>query len=381
MDSGAYYAILGELIMKKNLLMLGLTLCMLPVYVHARTDQDLKQSFQPASVVSVTNLKSTPEHYYEIGFRVNCALYVAKYKSANDYVPPALSANSSVNVRVDEHWMYVFLAPDRQLQLRLVSGPGSADKACVQEETSNSQQPIPAGTIVPVTLNSNLRSDRSGSGSAISATVMQDVSLGMGRTLRAGSKVTGHVVDAAAPGKGSDEARISFQFDHIQYNHQNLPVTTNLRAVASVMEVESAQVPKTGEDSEPRSNWTLVQIGGDQASYGQEGPVMLGSESVGEATSQGVLAHFASDLGSECRGVVDGDRRAQAFWLFSTNACGSYGLGDISIVHAGRTEPVGRVILTSTGNNVKVGKGSAMLLRVDGSGTAQSPVVSEVTNH
>jgi type IV secretory pathway VirB10-like protein len=77
-----------------------------------------------------------------------------------------------------------------------------------QEQNTRSAESIPAGTIIPVSLNSTLRSDKSGSGDAITATVMQDVPLGTGKTLRAGSRLTGHVVEAITPGKGSDEPGI-----------------------------------------------------------------------------------------------------------------------------------------------------------------------------
>jgi type IV secretory pathway VirB10-like protein len=84
--------------MKNNLRMLGLALCMLPMYLQAGTEQDLKQDDQPA-----------------------------------------------------------------------------------QEQNARSAEPIPEGTIIPVSLNSTLRSDKTGSGDAITATVMQDVPLGTGK--------------------------------------------------------------------------------------------------------------------------------------------------------------------------------------------------------
>jgi hypothetical protein len=250
--------------MKNNLRMLGLGLCMLPMYLHARTGQELKQACQPAEL-------------------------------------------------------------------------------------------IPAGTILPVSLNSTLHSDKSGSGATITATVMQDVPLGTGKTLRAGSKVTGHVVEAITAGKGSDGSSISFQFDRVRFENRTVPITTNLRALASVMEVDAAR------------SWSSVELGSDRVSYG-DGPVMLGSKVVGESASRGALPHISSDLGTECRGVVNGNSRAQALWLFSADACGIYGLGNVQIIHSGRTEPVGKVTLTSNGKAVKVSRGSAMLLRVDGSG-------------
>jgi type IV secretory pathway VirB10-like protein len=72
-----------------------------------------------------------------------------------------------------------------------------------QEQNTRSAESIPAGTVIPVSLNSILRSDKSGSGTTIIATVMQDVPLGAGETLRKGSKVTGHVIEAVVPGNRS----------------------------------------------------------------------------------------------------------------------------------------------------------------------------------
>jgi hypothetical protein len=265
--------------MKNNLKMLGLAVCMLPMYLHAGTGQDLKQADQPA-----------------------------------------------------------------------------------QEQNAQSES-IPAGTIIPVILNSTLRSDKSGSGDAITATIMQDVPLGTGETLRAGSKVAGHVVAAINPGKGSDEPRISFQFDQVRLGNRTIPITANLRAVASRTAVLAATPQLTS--SEYADN--QVQIGGEQISYGSDGPVMVGSQVVGKYTSQGVLAYVGEDLGTPCRGTIANIAHPQAFWFFSVNACGAYGFGDLTILHSGRTEPLGEVTLTSNGKLVKVGKGSAMLLRVDDS--------------
>jgi hypothetical protein len=266
--------------MKNNLRILGLALCLLPMYLHAGTEQDLKQDDQPA-----------------------------------------------------------------------------------QEQNARSAEPIPEGTIIPVSLNSTLRSDKTASGDAITATVMQDVPLGAGKTLRAGSWVTGHVVEAITPGKGSDESKISFQFDQVRLDNLTIPITTNLRALASKTAVFAATPQLTS--SEYADN--QIQIGGDQISYGSDGPVMVGSQVVGKYTSQGVLASVSQDLGTPCRGTTDNNAHPQAFWLFSVNACGAYGFGDLTILRSGRTEPLGEVTLTSSGKAVKVGKGSAMLLRVDDS--------------
>jgi hypothetical protein len=267
--------------MKSNLRMLALTLCTLPMYLHAGTGQDLKSAYQPN-----------------------------------------------------------------------------------QEQNTRSAEPIAAGTILPVSLNTALRSDKSGSRATIMATVMQDVPLGRGETLRKGTKVTGHVVEAITPGKGSDESRISFQFDQLQLGNQTIPVTTTLRAVAS----RSAVLAATPELTSPDYADNQIQIGGDQISYGEDGPVMVGAQVVGKYTRQGVLAYVDQDSGAPGKGMIDDNARLQAFWLFSVNARGTYGFGDLKILQSGRTEPLGEVTLASSREEVKVDKGSAMLLRVDGSG-------------
>jgi hypothetical protein len=267
--------------MRNNLRMLGLTLCVLPMYLQAATGQDLKPVYQPA-----------------------------------------------------------------------------------QGQSTRSAEPIPAGTILPVRLNTALRSDKIGSGTTIIATVMQDVALGKGETLRKGSKITGHVVEAITPGKGSDESKISFQFDQLQLRSQTIPLSTTLRAVAST----SAVLAATPELTSPDYADNQIQIGGDQISYGEDGPVMVGSQIVGRYTSQGVLANVNQDSGTPSGGTIEDNARPQAFWLFSVNARGAYGFRDLTILQSGRTEPLGEVTLASNRKAVKVEKGSAMLLRVEGSG-------------
>jgi hypothetical protein len=253
------------------------------------------------------------------------------------------------------------------LPTSLHAGTGQDSKPAYQSpqgQNTRSAQPIPVGTILPVSLNSTLRSDKNGTGTAIIATVMQDVPLGRGGTLRRGSKVTGHVVEAIAPGKGPDESKISFQFDQLQLGNQTIPLTTTLRAVAS----RSAVLAATPELTSPDYADYEIQIGGDQISYGEGGPVMVGSQVVGEYTRQGVLAYVDQDSGTPSGGTIDDNARRQAFWLFSVNARGAYGFGDLRILHSGRTEPLGEVTLASNRKAVKVVKGSAMLLSVDGNG-------------
>jgi hypothetical protein len=225
------------------------------------------------------------------------------------------------------------------------------------------QDAIPLGTIFPLRLNSTLNSKKSKDGEAITATIMQDVPLGGRSKIRAGTKVTGHVVNVVPATKASG-AKVSLRFDTIELAKKKVPVSTNLRALASLLEVHSAQIPPSGPDrGTSEASWTTVQIGGDVV-YRGGGPVTHGSESVGTPVPNGVLARVLANPNGNCRGEIENNNLPQAFWVFSVDACGAYGFPDLNIIHAGRSIPAGEITLSSR-NNFNVGGGSGLLLRVD----------------
>jgi hypothetical protein len=225
------------------------------------------------------------------------------------------------------------------------------------------QNTIPAGTILPVALNSSLNSRKVKSGQVITARVMQDVPL-PGSTIHAGAKVVGRVIDVK-PANGASGGQISFRFDTLVLSKQRIPITTNLRALASMMAVEAAQLPESGPDRGTSQNaWTTDQIGGEVV-YRGGGPVADGLRAVGEPTYGGVLVHVSAKPGTPCRGDIEGNDRLQALWVFSSDACGVYDFADLTIVHAGRTNPLGEITLGSDKSDANVRAGSGMLLRVN----------------
>jgi hypothetical protein len=226
------------------------------------------------------------------------------------------------------------------------------------------QNTIPAGTILPVALNSSLNSRKVKPGQVITARVMQDVPLSPGSTIHAGAKVIGRVIDVK-PANGGSGAQVSFRFDTLVASKRRIPIITNLRALASMMAVEAAQLPESGPDRGTSQNaWTTDQIGGEVV-YRGGGPVADGLRSVGEPTYGGVLVHVSAKPGSPCRGEIEGNDRLQALWVFSSDACGVYEFADLAIVHAGRTDPVGEITLASNKGEVNVRAGGGMLLRVN----------------
>ncbi|MBZ5666901.1 MAG: hypothetical protein LAO30_20130 [Acidobacteriia bacterium] len=225
------------------------------------------------------------------------------------------------------------------------------------------QTTIPSGTILPLQLNCSLNSKKSKPGQLVTARLMQDVPLPSGARIRAGSKAIGHILDVVEAKNGGG-ANLSLQFDTLEVSKRRIPMTTNLRALASMMEVEEAQIPKTGPDRGTSENsWTTEQIGGDVV-YRGGGPVTNGLGVVGTPAADGVLVRIASKSGTECRGGLSGNQRLQALWVFSADACGTYGFLDLRIVHAGRSNPMGQITLASAKSNFDVRSGSGLLLHV-----------------
>jgi hypothetical protein len=228
---------------------------------------------------------------------------------------------------------------------------------------SLAQDAIPIGTILPLQLNSSLNSKNSKPGQIISARIMQDVPLPSGLRIRAGSRAVGRILEVIEARNGNG-AKVRFQFDMLEVSKRKISITTNLRALASMMEVNDAQVPKTGSDrGESQNSWTTEQIGGDVV-YRGGGPVAKGLTVVGTPAPNGVLDRIASNPGMNCHGSIDGNDQFQALWVFSADACGTYGFPDLTVIHAGRSDPEGQITLASHKDNFDIRRGSGLLLRV-----------------
>ena len=240
-------------------------------------------------------------------------------------------------------------------------------------QTRNDESPernttfIPVGTILPVRLNKTISSNKNRPGEEVTGRIMQDVPLGEGKKIRKGSKVAGHIVeiDPEPAGQGT---RVTLQFDKVIVGHQEITIATSLRAIAGFMSVLEAQTPPIGPSESDVYDWlTTAQIGGDVV-YGKGGIVTSADNSdqiVGREVYGGVLGRVMAKEGSMCRGAINGNDQPQAFWVFSTSACGTYGLGHTTIAHAGRTDPKGMIVLVSDRGPLKIVAGAGMLLRVN----------------
>lgn len=251
--------------------------------------------------------------------------------------------------------------------LSSAANPSAAANSPTDAKTGQSASIIPPGTILPVTLRTTIAPEKVKQGKTIRGEIAQEVPLAGGK-IRKGSIVEGQVVEVVPAGNGSSR-RVSIRFNKVYSRGQAIAVTTDLRALAGFMDVKEAGLPDETPGEGDVAQWgTTTQIGGESV-YGAGGPVMSAEDAslvVGKAVSDGVLVEVRAKEGTKCRGAIKENHNPQAMWVFSSDACGVYGISNVSIEHAGRTEPVGTIVLEMQGRNTKVRSASGILLRVIG---------------
>lgn len=238
-------------------------------------------------------------------------------------------------------------------------------------------QQLPVGTILPVALSTAINADKAKAGERISGKLAQYVVVD-GTRLPRGTKVTGRIV-AARPASAASPSRVTFVFDTIRIGNRDLPITTSLRALASMQEVFEAQLPTNTIDDYGSSirDWNTLQVGGQEV-YRGDGTVIEGREVVGKASIVGeVVGKPKTWSWSPCE-RDQASNTVQSFWVFSTDACGIYGFEGMKLAHAGRSEPPGEIVLESAGK-LNVRAGSGLLLMVTSS--VQQPQTAPASGH
>lgn len=107
---------------------------------------EAKAKYQSVTVVSVEKHEA-PSSYvggnpsdaalqstvysYDVGIRVNCEIYVARYASALDYLPAAFTPNHAIQVNLQKHVIEVSLPGNRDLRMSIIGKVGEKDSSCM----------------------------------------------------------------------------------------------------------------------------------------------------------------------------------------------------------------------------------------------------------
>ena len=219
-------------------------------------------------------------------------------------------------------------------------------------------QNLPAGLALPVMLSSSLNAKSAKTGQKIEGKLMQEVMLGADSRIKSGSHVTGHVVSVSKP-RGSGSTLV-VQFDQLQDDQQTVPLNVGLRAMASSQSVFQAGLPvDASSTTESSQEWVTKQVGGEIVFRGR-GYVSSDQGQVGIWSGSGVWGKLPAS--GDC--PAEKQIGQQALWIFSTTACGLYGLEHTRLEHSGLTAPAGQIGFSSV-DNIDIRGGSGWLLVVN----------------
>ncbi len=225
-------------------------------------------------------------------------------------------------------------------------------------------QQIPSGTLLPVMLDNTIDSDKSKPGQQISAKLRQEVPLPDGGKIKRDTKVLGHVVSASPP-VGNNLAQLTVQFDKIEIDKRLVRISVGLRAFASMELVAQAREPANANSGNGTSAWdlNLSQVGGQIAFTGKK-IVKYKGQVVGRIPEPGaVLAVPMANPEGGCSGRGS-NTAEQAFWVFSTNACGIYGDEDMTMVSGIGGATPGQIVFKSP-KRFTLSGGSGWLLQLN----------------
>jgi hypothetical protein len=234
-------------------------------------------------------------------------------------------------------------------------------------------QQLPVGTLLPAVLDSNINSEKSKPGQKISARVKQDVPLPDNGKVKAGSEILGHVVSVKGA-SASSPGNVVLVFDTLKSDGRSYPLTTSLRAIASMAAVYQARLPISGSVPDNLSvwDWTTRQIGGEIV-FGGQRKVESTIGVVGTMVEPGwVIAIPRENPEAGC--PTPDNKNLQAFWIFSTDACGAYGWEGMQILRAPQDTAGGKITMASP-KKIEIRSGSGLLLTVEkqqASGTGAS---------
>ena len=213
--------------------------------------------------------------------------------------------------------------------------------ACVGLATPpvvRAQDSIPPGTVLPIQLDNSLSSRKSKPGEALTSRILQTCRLVRGFRSTAERRITGHVLDVSPAAIGV-HAKISLVFDAIKLRHSAMPITTNLRALTSPLQVDAAGNPLGGDRGTPSTAYDDADR--RRSDLSRRRAYQLLENVVGEPVFWRSPRILARSGGKALRSAIIGNNRPQALWLFFFDACRVYGYPEVEITQAGANGPGG----------------------------------------
>src|SRR5437660_3737286 len=273
-----------------------------------------------------------------------------------------------------------------QTQAQASGNASASTSASAQNGQANGS--LAAGSAFNAALSSPIDSKKCKPGDEVTAHTTEAVKSEGKTVIPKGSKVAGHVTQAAARAKGESESALGIVFDKaILKNGQEIPLNVAIQAIASAQSGASA----AGSDMDAMGGVGASAAGagmaGGRGALGGVGSAAGGA--VGTVTNTaanvgGVAGGAANTAGGAAGSVAGASKGAvgglNAAGQLTSNSQGVFGLNGLNLSAAASNATQGSVI-TSAGKNVHLDSGARMLLvtqaQAGGQDASKQPAASK----
>lgn len=235
---------------------------------------------------------------------------------------------------------------DEQPNQPTQQGQSAAQPTANQKQSSGALKIAP-GSVIPVQLSKTVDAKKAKTGDEVVATVTQDMKTNSGDLLvPKDTKMIGHVTEVQARNKEQKQSELGIAFDHAVVKGDQMPLPMSIQAVIAPPSNNSGG--SAAPDTPPSA------AGGGSASSPMAGSRAGASGASPTPSSQ----HYPPGAASESS--PQGEARPP----ITGNTQGVIGMSDVKLESASQNSQQGS-LLTSEKNNVKIEKGTFMLLRVN----------------
>lgn len=227
------------------------------------------------------------------------------------------------------------------------SQPGQTAPANGNQSQATHTLKIAPGSVIPVQLAKTVDAKKAKAGDEVIVTVTQDMKTNSGEVLMPkDTKVIGHVTEAQARNKEQKQSELGIAFDHALVKGDQMQLPMSIQAVIAPQRNNAEPGPTDQGPSPKTGNSPSGSMGGRPGSMG-------GGSSQQQSGHQNYPQGGASETGTQ----------PGAMPPITGNTQGVIGISDMKLETPSQNAQQGSV-LTSEKNNVKIEKGTMMLLKV-----------------
>ncbi len=210
---------------------------------------------------------------------------------------------------------------------------------------------IAPGSVIPVQLAKTIDAKKMKTGDEVTATVTQDMKTNSGEVLvPKDTKILGHITEAQARNKEQKESQVGITFDHAVVKGDPMQLPMSIQAIIAPPSNNPGAPGNDQGGGAPAASAPSSSMGGARAG-GMGGGSNSGSSPQAQAPNYSPTTGASDQAQPNARPQITGSTQ------------GVIGMPDVKLETAAQNNPQGSVV-SSEKNNVKLEKGTMMLLKV-----------------